>query len=183
MAQDQNPEKDQVLIAHNKETGETGAVTRLKDDGTPAMADTKTTGLGDLVVFNIHKNPIEAFLSNFVRQCKNPSAFGFYKLDAKDVNSVGPVIQDALKDPERNKSLLDPSKVEVKSTQQNHQKIDESKIDWEHLKERWGIDRNQLEQRGDLREMIYNRKSGLVNISISVDGEKQTAAAPPVIQD
>ena len=177
MAQDQNPEKDQVLIAHNKETGETGAVTRLKDDGTPAMADTKTTGLGDLVVFNIHKNPIEAFLSNFVRQCKNPSAFGFYKLDAKDVNSVGPVIQDALKDPERNKSLLDPSKVEVKSTQQNHQKIDESKIDWEHLKERWGIDRNQLEQRGDLREMIYNRKSGLVNISISVDEEKQTA--PP----
>ena len=50
MAQDQTPEKDQVLIAHNKETGETGAVAGLKEDGTPAMADAKTSKLSDLVV-------------------------------------------------------------------------------------------------------------------------------------
>ena len=177
MAQDQNPEKDQVLIAHNKETGETGAVTGLKEDGTPAMADTKTPGLCDFVVFNIHKNPMEAFLSNFVRQCKNPSVFGFYKLDAEHINSVGPVIQDALKDPEQNKEMLDSVKVEAKASQHSSQKIDESKIDWDHLKEKWGIDRSLLEQRGDLKEMVYNRKSGLVNINLTVDGEKQTAAA------
>lgn len=177
MAQDQNLEKDQVLIAHNKETGETGAVTGLKEDGTPAMADTKTAGLGDLVVFNIHQNPLETFLSNFVRQCKNPSVFGFYRLDAENLNSVGPVIQDALKDPEKNKAMLESAKVEAKAAQRSHQKIDESKVDWNRLKEKWGIDRNILEQRGDLREMLYNRKSGLVDITLTVDGEKQTAAA------
>lgn len=33
MAQDQTNEKDQVLIARNNETGETGAVKGLKQDG------------------------------------------------------------------------------------------------------------------------------------------------------
>lgn len=37
MAQDQNIDKDQVLIARNNETGETGAVKGLKQDGTPDM--------------------------------------------------------------------------------------------------------------------------------------------------
>ena len=73
MAQDQNIDKDQVLIARNNETGETGAVKGLKQDGTPDMTPSKNAKLSDLVVFNIHKNPLEAFLSNFVRQCKNPS--------------------------------------------------------------------------------------------------------------
>lgn len=176
MAQDQTPEKDQVLIAHNKETGETGAVAGLKEDGTPAMADAKTSKLSDLVVFNIHKNPLEAFLSNFVRQCKNPSQFGFYKLDAENLETVGPVIQDALKDPEANKAMLDPSKVEPK-TEKRYQKIEADKIDWNALKERWGIDRDELEKRGDLQEMMYNRKSGLINIRLNVDGEMKTAAA------
>lgn len=176
MAQDQTPEKDQVLIAHNKETGETGAVAGLKEDGTPAMADAKTSKLSDLVVFNIHKNPLEAFLSNFVRQCKNPSQFGFYKIDAENLETVGPVIQDALKDPEANKAMLDPSKVEPK-TEKRYQKIEADKIDWNALKERWGIDRDELEKRGDLQEMMYNRKSGLINIRLNVDGDMKTAAA------
>lgn len=177
MAQDQTPEKDQVLIAHNKETGETGAVTGLKKDGTPAMADTKTTNLSDLIVFDIHKNPIEAFLHNFIRQCKNPSMFGFYKIDADTVNSVGPVVQDALKDPEGNKAMLDPQKVEAKPENRKYQKIDADKIDWDTLRERWGIDKELLEKRGDLSEMMKNRKSGLVNINLMVDGEPRTAAA------
>ncbi len=61
MAQDQTNEKDQVLIARNNETGETGAVKGLKQDGTPDMAPSKSAKLSDLVVFNIHKNPLEAF--------------------------------------------------------------------------------------------------------------------------
>lgn len=176
MAQDQTNEKDQILIAHNKETGESGAVAGLKKDGTPKMADARTAGLADLVVFNIHQNPLETFLSNFMRQCKNPTLFGFYKVDAESAAAVGPVIQDALKDPERNKAMLDTAKVETKDARKAH-KIDPEKIDWNELKERWGIDRSRLEKSGDLNEMIYNRKSGLVNITLTVEGEKKTAAA------
>lgn len=176
MAQDQTNEKDQILIAHNRETGESGAVAGLNEDGTPKMADARTAGLADLVVFNIRQNPLESFLSNFMRQCKNPTLFGFYKVDAESGATVGPVIQDALKDPERNKAMLDTAKVEAKGVQKSH-RIDPDKIDWNGLKERWGIDRARLEEKGDLSEMLYNRKSGLVNITLTVEGEKKTAAA------
>lgn len=177
MAQDQTNEKDQVLIARNNETGETGAVKGLKQDGTPDMTPSKSAKLSDLVVFNIHKNPLEAFLSNFVRQCKNPSMFSFFKVDADNVNSVGQVVEEALKDPEANKAMLSEAKVEVKAANRNSHAIDESKIDWQGLKDRWGIDRETLEKSGDLKEMLYNRKSRLVTITPTFGGEKYSLEA------
>lgn len=48
MAQDQTPDKEQVLIARNNETGQTGAVAGLNEDGTPVIKDVKTASLGDL---------------------------------------------------------------------------------------------------------------------------------------
>ena len=53
-----------------------------------------------------------------------------------------------------------------------HMLPDESKVDWQMLKEKWGIDRNALEASGDLREMLYNRKSKLVNVTPTFGGEK-----------
>lgn len=153
-----------MLIAHNKETGETGAVAGLKEDGTPAMADTKTSKLSDLVVFNLHKNPLEAFMSNFLRQCKNPSKFGFYKLDAENLNTVGPVMQDALKDPEANKAMLDPSKVEVKAENRNYHKIDADKIDWNTLKSGQPIKDKQITDR--------NGKQYTVTLQVNADSRR-----------
>ena len=80
MAKDLNQEE--VLIARNNETGEVGAVTGLKEDGTPKMTDAKSAKLSDLVKFQKGQNPIEAFLSNFVRQCQNPTTFGFFRVPA-----------------------------------------------------------------------------------------------------
>ena len=80
MEQDQTQEKDQVLIARDNESGKIGAVTGMNDDGTPKMSDVKSAKLSDLVKFNIRQNPLEAFMSNFLRQCKNPTMFSFSKL-------------------------------------------------------------------------------------------------------
>ena len=185
MAQDQNEE---VLIARNNETGQVGAVTGLNEDGTPKMTDVKSAKLSDLVKFSKGQNPLEAFLSNFIRQCKNPSTFGFFKVPADRYDSVGQAMGDFIKDPETNAEILKDFKVDVpqqtqtnvkeqaqenKATETQAQKpaeeqaaqteqpkyhaIDESKIDWTMLKEKWGIDRDQLEKSGDLREMLYNR--------------------------
>ena len=70
MAQELNQEE--VLIARNNDTGQVGAVTGLNEDGTPKMTDVKSAKLSDLVKFSKGQNPLEAFMSNFVRQCKNP---------------------------------------------------------------------------------------------------------------
>lgn len=205
MAQDQN-NQEEVLIARNNDTGQVGAVTGLNEDGTPKMTDVKSAKLSDLVKFTKGQNPLEAFMSNFIRQCRNPSTFGFFKVPADRFDSVGQAMGDFIKDPETNAELLKDFKVEVPPQAQTdakdqsqehkaetqaekpaetqaaqageqkpeprHTAIDESKIDWATLKEKWGIDRDQLEKSGDLREMLYNRKSQIVTVTPSFGGEK-----------
>lgn len=203
MAQDLNQEE--VLIARNNETGKVGAVTGLNKDGTPKMTDVKSAKLSDLVKFSKGQNPMEAFLSNFVRQCKNPSTFGFFHVPADRFESVGRAMADFMQEPEKNAEILKDFKVDVpqqtqkqeEATQQKtetpqqtaqaetqspvaeneqkevkHSAIDESKINWDSLKEKWGIDRAELEKSGDLKEMLYNRKSKLVTVTPTFGGEK-----------
>ena len=218
MAKDQNLENAEVLIARNNETGQVGAVTGLNGDGTPKMTDVKSAKLSDLVKFTKGENPLEAFMSNFVRQCKNPSTFGFFRVPADRYDTVGTVIGDFAKDPDKNAEMLKNNKVDIpQPTQEAKQKaevkaetpdvkaeqpepsaanekkpeqatttdnaqaldkevkhtaIDESKIDWPALKEKWGIDREQLEKSGDLRELLYNRKSQVITVTPTFGGEK-----------
>ena len=118
MAQDQNLEE--VLIARNNETGEVGAVTGLNEDGTPKITDPMFVTLEDLVKFKKGQNPLEAFLSNFVRQCKNPTMFGFFKVPADRYDCVGMAMCDFIKDPETNAEILKDFKVDVpQQTQTN----------------------------------------------------------------
>ena len=203
MAQDLNQEE--VLIARNNETGKVGAVTGLNKDGTPKMTDVKSAKLFDLVKFSKGQNPMEAFFSNFLRQCKNPSTFGFFKVPADRFDSVGRAMAEFMQEPEKNAEILKDFKVDVprqaqkqeeapqpkaetpqqtapaetqSPTAENEQKevkhtaIDESKINWDSLKEKWGIDRAELEKSGDLKEMLYNRKSKLVTVTPTFGGEK-----------
>ena len=203
MAQDLNQEE--VLIARNNETGKVGAVTGLNKDGTPKMTDVKSAKLSDLVKFSKGQNPMEAFLSNFLRQSKNPSTFGFFKVPADRFDSVGRAMAEFMQEPEKNAEILKDFKVDVprqaqkqeeapqqkaETPQQNapaetqsptaeneqkevkHTAIDESRIDWDSLKEKWGIDRAELEKSGDLKEMLYNRKSKLVTVTPTFGGEK-----------
>ncbi len=201
MAQELNQEE--VLIARNNDTGQVGAVTGLNEDGTPKMTDVKSAKLSDLVKFQKGQNPIEAFLSNFVRQCQNPTTFGFFRVPADRYDTVGTVIGDFAKDPEANAEMLKNNKVELPTAEQKveqpqqaappteqpaqaaatdnaqapvkevkHSAIDQSKIDWDTLKEKWGVDKEALEASGDLREMLYNRKSKPVNITPTFGGEK-----------
>lgn len=103
MAKDQTEE---VLIVQNNETGQVGAVTGLNEDGTPKITDPMFVTLEDLVKFKKGQNPLEAFLSNFVRQCKNPTMFGFFKVPADRYDCVGMAMCDFIKDPETNAEIL-----------------------------------------------------------------------------
>ena len=122
MAQDLNQEE--VLIARNNETGQVGAVTGLNEDGTPKMTDVKSAKLSDLVKFSKGQNPLEAFMSNFVRQCKNPSVFGFFKVPADRYDSVGMAMADFAKDPDTNAEILKDFKVDVPQQEQEQKQAE-----------------------------------------------------------
>ena len=117
----ENIQEQEVLIARNNETGQVGAVVGQNPDGTPKMADAKTAKLSDLVKFNKNQNPIEAFISNFIRQAQNPSLFGFFKLPADRYDAIAPAMADLIQDPTSNGEMLKPYEVEVKPVAQTQE--------------------------------------------------------------
>ena len=118
-----NQEEPNVLIARNNETGQIGAVTGQNPDGSPKMADVKSASLSDLVKFSKGQNPLEAFMSNFIRQAKNPSIFGLFKVAAGDFDKEGRALAALLEDPEANKQMLDPYAVKTDTYAQEVKRI------------------------------------------------------------
>lgn len=177
----ENIQEQEVLIARNNETGQVGAVVGQNPDGTPQMADAKTARLSDLVKFNKGQNPLEAFISNFVRQAKNPSLFGFFKLPADRYDAIAPAMADLIQDTEANGEMLKPYKVDTdamttgqkKSAKESLEKVqtettstamkmapvDRNRIDWATIEKQWGIKRDDLEKSGALDQMVFNQKS------------------------
>ena len=79
---DWTPDQQEVLMARDNTSGKVGAVVGQNPDGTPVMADVKSTPLSELIKFNKGQNPLEAFMSNFLRQAKNPTMFSFFRRPA-----------------------------------------------------------------------------------------------------
>ncbi|WP_300634352.1 DUF4099 domain-containing protein [uncultured Duncaniella sp.] len=178
---DQTPDQPEVLIARNNENGQVGAVVGQNPDGTPKMADPKSTPLSELIKFTKGQNPLEAFMSNFIRQAKNPTLFSFFKLQEEKYELVGPAMADLIQSPGDNAEMLKPYEVEVKAPAQAEKQpqeqtpeqkpeqspaqsaktapIDPQRIDWAKIEQQWGIKRDDLEKSGALEQMLYNHKS------------------------
>lgn len=114
MAQKKNQknEKD-VLIVRDEKTGEISVVAGLKRDGTPKTTAATEANKGSFLQFDKNSNALDSFLDNFFRQCKEPKRFGFYRVAADTVEQVLDVFKDLLKDPEANRDLLAPHRVDT----------------------------------------------------------------------
>ena len=209
-------EKD-VLIVRDEKTGEISVVAGLNVDGSPKRTPAKAENAQSFLQFDRHGDVLDNFFKNFFRQCKEPSRFGFYRVAADQADKLLEVIKDLLKDPDGNKEMLAPHKVDTsgyekkvqeeqsaekqeqpeqkqddepkkqeemeqkneqnqespQQTQGNrgYQPIDESKINWQELEEKWGVKRDDLEKSGDLNRMLNYGKSDLVRVSPNFGGE------------
>ena len=205
-------EKD-VLIIRDEKTGEISVVAGLNADGSPKRTPAKAENAQSFLQFDRHGDVLDNFFKNFFRQCKEPSRFGFYRIAADQADKLLEVIKDLLKDPDGNKEMLAPHKVDTsgyekkvqeeqaaekpeqkqeepkkqeemeqkneqnqespQQTQGNrgYQPIDESKINWQELEEKWGVKRDDLEKSGDLTKMLNYGKSDLVRVSPNFGGE------------
>ena len=209
-------EKD-VLVVRDEKTGEISVVAGLNADGTPKRTPAKAENAQSFLQFDRHGDVLDNFFKNFFRQCKEPSRFGFYRVAADQADKLLEVIKDLLKDPDGNKEMLAPHKVDTsgyekkvqeeqsaekqeqpeqkqddepkkqeemeqknEQNQENpqqaqsnrgYQPIDESKINWKELEEKWGVKRDDLEKSGDLDRMLNYGKSDLVRVSPNFGGE------------
>ena len=209
-------EKD-VLVVRDEKTGEISVVAGLNADGSPKRIPAKAENSQSFLQFDRHGDVLDNFFRNFFRQCREPSRFGFYRVAADQADKLLEVIKDLLKDPDGNKEMLAPHKVDTsgyekkvqeeqsaekqeqpeqkqddepkkqeemeqkneqnqespQQTQGNrgYQPIDESKINWQELEEKWGVKRDDLEKSGDLNRMLNYGKSDLVRVSPNFGGE------------
>ena len=187
-------EKD-VLVVRDEQTGEIGVVTGLNNDGTPKTTPAKGANHKDFLQFDKNSNPVDSFLDNFFRQCKEPTRFGFYRVAADNIGELIDVFKDLLKDPKANADLLAPHRIDTekyeKQTEQVEQEvspqkeeeqqksekeefapIDESRIDWNKIEELYGVNRQVLEDSGDLEKMLNYGKSDMVAIAPNIGGER-----------
>ncbi len=217
-------EKD-VLIVRDEKTGEISVVAGLNADGTPKRTPAKAENARSFLQFDRHGDVLDNFFRNFFRQCKEPSRFGFYRVAAEQADKLLEVMKELLKNPEANRELLAPHKVDTSSYEQEVQKvqeeqqqqkqeeqqpdqenkenqeepknqeemeqkqeqnqeapqqtqgrqgyqpIDENRINWQELEERWGVKRDELEKSGDLQKMLNYGKSDLVKVTPNFGGE------------
>ena len=105
-------EKD-VLIVRDEKTGEISVVAGLDADGSPRRTPAKAENAQSFLQFDRHGDVLDNFFRNFYRQCKEPSRFGFYRIAADQADHLLEVIKDLLKDPEANKELRAPHKVDT----------------------------------------------------------------------
>ena len=107
-------EKD-VLIVRDEKTGEISVVAGLDADGSPKRTPAKAENAQSFLQFDRHGDVLDNFFKNFFRQCKEPSRFGFYRVAADQADKLMEVMKDLLKDPEANKELFAPHKVDTYS--------------------------------------------------------------------
>lgn len=193
--QEQDLKNQDALIAQNSQTGESGVVTGIKTDGTPQMEDPAKAA--KFLTFDRHADILDNFLRNFTAQCKNPTIFGFFKVPADQVPTMGFAVNQMVQNPDMPgaKDLLAEAKVnmpdgapkqdqketvsetvnpapDTAQTQepQRFKQIDESKINWDNLAA-WGITKESIGEQ-NLRNMVNNRMSDLVKVTPTFGNEK-----------
>ncbi len=188
----QDPDKDVLIVTDNK-TGERGVVTGLDAKGHPSHVPVKPEYRQDFLRFDKSGNALDNFFTNFVRQCKEPTRFGFCTATTELLERLFAGTEEAKAELEGNR--IDTSKWQDKNsnnknkktmeqnpnnsenvTQQQeenkhqYQPIDENKVNWADIEKKWGITRDQLEQSGNLTKMLNYGKSNLLTVHPTFEG-------------
>lgn len=166
--------KDQdVLLVAEKDSNKLKVVTGMNEDGTPKTIDAKQKNEPEFLKIDKHSNALENFMSNFMRQCKEPTHFNFFKIPLDALESTLTVLQEMLKNPETpsNKEFLDAHRVLPEAfSKKEYQPIDESRIDWSQF-EKLGVSKEMLEQTKSLDKMLnWQKSSTLLPIRVNIDG-------------
>lgn len=164
--------KDQdVLLVKEPQSEKLNVVSGIDTDGKLKTVPPKTENGPDFMRIDKHSNVLENFFSNFMRQAKDPSHFGFFKSSAEDVEQNATLYdallketnnEDATKMLNENKvnpeEYLQKSHKNTQSQPEGYKSYDESHIDWAKF-EQIGISKASLEKNGALEQMLNYRKS------------------------
>lgn len=164
---DEKIKEQDVLLVKEKEDTKLKAVSGIDKDGTLKTVPPIKKHEADFMKIDKHSNVLENFMSNFLRQAKNPTHFSFFKVPAQNVDAEAHVLGEMLREPASNKAAIDSVSVNAidYAGRQAYKPLDENRIDWEQF-EKIGVSHESLEKTGSLEAMLNYRKSnGLLPIT------------------
>lgn len=166
--------KDQdVLLVSNKESNKLNVVSGINEDGTPKIVKPELKNEPEFLQIDKHGDALDNFMSNFLRQCKEPTHFHFFRIPLTGIESTVLALQEMLKDPNNpsNKTMLDMHRVLPEEfAKKPYQAIDESRIDWAQF-EKLGVSKEMLEKTKSMDRMLnWQKTPSLIPIKVEIDG-------------
>lgn len=166
--------KDQEVLLVKDQKGENlKAVAGTDEKGELKTVPPTAEHEQSFLKFDKHSNALENFLSNFMRQFKNPTPLNFFKVPFESAVASARVLSEMLKAPDvpSNKEMLDYARINpadyAGEQKQSFQSIDPDKVKWEQF-EQMGVSRESLEKGKHLEDLLQYRKTPLIPISIKI---------------
>lgn len=162
--------EDRTEVKNEKETGKLSVVSGIDDKGNLKTTEATAANQAAFLKFNSKEGLLENFMKNFLRQFNEPTRFGLYKVVASNVEQGMDNLRTLLQSREKPDSKLQLAEIGVPfedylPQQKNTTAIDPEEVDWKQL-DRLGLSREQLEQSGELTNMLNWQKSNLMTIAI-----------------
>jgi len=178
--------KKQVLLTTDAANPQAlKAVTGIDKNGSPRTINPDKANIADFLAIDKNGKPLENFFKKFLEQTKNPAHTGFF-LMTQDV--LGKIIemqpvnaktlepyridpQQFLNQRQEQKQGKEQEPENAQPAQKNDfQPIDENKINWSQAAN-MGINRQLLEDAGQLKAMLYGHKSPALNpLTFTIEG-------------
>lgn len=164
--------EDRTEVKNEKETGKLSVVSGIDDKGNLKTTEATAANQAAFLKFNSKEGLLENFMKNFLRQFNEPTRFGLYKVVASNVEQGMDNLRTLLQSREKPDSKLQLAEIGVPfedylPQQKNTTAIDPEEVDWKQL-DRLGLSREQLEQSGELTNMLNWQKSNLMTIAIPI---------------
>lgn len=176
---DENIKDQDVLLVKEPGGERLKVVSGMDDKGNLKAVPLTKENEPDFLRFDKHSNALENFISNFMRQVKDPTHFSFFKVPTIGTEQSATFLEQqlGLPDDPASKAFIDNARLNteelIKGQEQSqsnrndgYKPLDPERINWEEF-ERLGIDKESLEKSKSLDEMLNYRKSpGLVPITL-----------------
>ena len=166
---DEKLKETDVLLVQEQGSDELKVVSGKDEKGNLKTVEPKEEMQTEFMKFDRQGNALENFISNFLRQAKNPTHWGFFKLPMNFIEATSAQLKEMLKAPDdpSNKELIGSAKVDTSKIKQEYQPLDANRIDWnEFLK--ISISKEVLEKSNAMDDMLNYRKSPLFKITITL---------------
>ena len=178
--------KKQVLLTTDAANPQAlKAVTGLNQNGIPWTVSPDGANIADFLAIDKNGNALENFFKKFLEQTKNPAHTGFFLMtqdvlgkiiemqpvNAKTLESYRIDPQQFLDQRQDQKQGQSKEPGNTPPAQKNDfQPIDENKINWQQAAS-MGINRQALEDTGQIKAMLYGHKSPALNhLTFTIEG-------------